>query len=234
MELLRLEDELLDIAGKVKIVYFMMAQSSVEVEDYDICFVEGSVSTPRELEEIKYIRAHTKTLIAFGDCAITGCIPSIKNWFSQADLEKMVYQDTTPLQSFKLNGIREYVPVDLELPGCPPHKNLILEAITSGLMGVRPKLRQHSVCVECKLNENVCILTSLGKFCMGPVTRAGCGAICPTHGRECEGCYGPMSDANPQSLFSEFKKLGMSSPEIVRKFRKYAGTSKEFREVAGT
>jgi coenzyme F420-reducing hydrogenase gamma subunit len=92
----------------------------------------------------------------------------------------------------------------------------------------------HPVCIECKLRENVCILTSLAKLCMGPVTRAGCGAICPTYGRECEGCYGPISDANPSALAEEFRKLGMSSDDLVRKFRKYAGTTPEFKEVAGT
>ena len=233
MEFLRLEDELLDISKKVEIEYFMMVQSNVKLENYDLCFIEGSVSTPRELEEIKNIRSHTKVLVAFGDCAITGCVPSIKNWFSQSDLEHAVYKDTTPIRSFKINGIGEYVAVDIILPGCPPHRNLIFEAIASAFFGIRPKLRMHSVCMECKLRENVCILTSLGKLCMGPVTRAGCGAICPTYGRECEGCYGPMSDANPMALAYEFRRLGISADDLLRKFRKYAGTSKEFREIAG-
>jgi len=233
MEFLRLEDELLELTKKIEFVYFMMIQNRDELERYDICFVEGSVSTPRELEEIKMIRANTRTLVAFGDCAVTGCVPSIRNWLSQSEAEKVVYKDTSPIRSFKVGGIGEYVPVDLTLPGCPPHKNMILEAITASLLEIRPDLRMHSVCVECKLRENVCILTSLGKACMGPVTRAGCGAICPTYGRECEGCYGPMSDANPASLAAEFHKLGVSSQDLVRKFRKYAGTSKEFEEVSG-
>ena len=233
MEFLRLEDELLDLTKKIEFVYFMMAQNRDEFERYDLCFVEGSVSTPRELQEIKMIRAQTKTLIAFGDCAITGCVPSIRNWLSQSDVEKVVYKDITPIRSFRLAGIEEYVPVDLKLSGCPPHKDMILEAIGSSLLGIRPDLRMHSVCMECKLKENVCILTSLSKLCMGPVTRAGCGAICPTYGRECEGCYGPMSDANPFPLASEFRRLGITADDLVRKFRKYAGTSKEFREVSG-
>lgn len=233
MEFLRLEDELLDLTKKIEFVYFMMAQNRDELERYDLCFVEGSVSTPRELEEIKRIRAQTKTLIAFGDCAITGCVPSIRNWLSQSDVEKAVYKDTSPIRSFKVGGIGEYVPVDLTLSGCPPHKDMILATIVSSLLGMRPDLRMHAVCMECKLRENVCILTSLDKLCMGPVTRAGCGAICPTYGRECEGCYGPMSDANPSPLASEFRRLGISADDLVRKFKKYAGTSKQFREVSG-
>jgi coenzyme F420-reducing hydrogenase gamma subunit len=233
MELLRLEEELLDIAEKIDIVYFMMAQSGEDPGPYDVCFVEGSVSTPRELEELKILRRATKTLVAFGDCAITGCVPSIKNWMVQREAESTVYKDTTPIQSFRLNGIGEYVPVDLVLPGCPPHKDLILEAITSSLNGVLPYLRHHPVCVECRLRENVCLLTSLKRACMGPVTKAGCGAICPTYDRECEGCYGPMSDANSEQLAGVLLRIGLSPEDVVRKFRKYSGMADAFRREAG-
>ena len=232
MELLRLEDELLDIVGKVNIVYFMMAQSREDLGPYDVCFVEGSVSTPRELEELKKIRAASKILVALGDCAATGCIPSIRNYMSQAEVESIVYEDITPIHSFRLHGIGEYVRVDVVLPGCPPHKDLIYETITSALQGILPDLKHHPVCVECKLKENICILTSLGKACMGPVTAAGCGAICPSLGRECEGCYGPMSDANATELAKVFRRQGLSQEDVVRKFRKYAGMSSEFAKEA--
>lgn len=233
MELLRLEDELLDIVEKIQIVYFKMAQSRTDSGPYDICFVEGSVSTPRELQELKHIREASQVLVALGDCAIAGCIPSIKNWMSQKEVEQSVYKNSTPIQSFKLNGIGEYVDVDVILPGCPPKKDLILQTITSALQGIRPDLKYHPVCVECQLRENICILTSLGRPCMGPVTRAGCGAICPTYGRECEGCYGPMSDANAKELAELFRKNGLSNEDVKRKFRKYAGMTDEFREEAG-
>lgn len=232
MELLRLEDELLDIVERIDIVYFMMAQSGEDLGPYDVCFVEGSVSTPRELEELKLIRAASKILVAFGDCAIAGCIPSIRNHMPQAEAESIVYEDITPIHSFRLHGIGEYVPVDVVLPGCPPHKDLIYETITSALQGILPDLKHHPVCVECKLKGNVCILTSLGKACMGPVTRGGCGAICPSLGRECEGCYGPMSDANAAELAQVFRKQGLSHEDVVRKFRKYAGMTEEFMREA--
>ena len=232
MELLRLEDEILDIVGKVEFSYFMMAQTKCDMGPYDICFVEGSVSTPRELEELKTIRAASKVLVAFGDCAIAGCIPSLKNWMPQAEAEGIVYEDTALIQSLKVSGIKEFVPVDVILPGCPPHKNLILQTITSALQGIQPDLKHHPVCVECKLRENICLLTSFGKACMGPVTRAGCGAICPTFGRECDGCYGPMSDANAEELAKLFRKNGLPHEDVVLKFRKYAGMTDEFRKEA--
>jgi coenzyme F420-reducing hydrogenase gamma subunit len=232
MELLRLEDELLDIVEKIDVVYFMMAQSKEDMGPYDICFVEGSVSTPRELEELKKIRASSKVLVALGDCAIAGCIPSIRNYMSQSEAEEIVYDNITPIRSFRVRGIGEYVPVDINLPGCPPHKNLIYETITAALQGILPDIKHHSVCVDCKLKENVCLLTSLGRACMGPVTKAGCGAICPSVGRVCEGCYGPMSDANPDELAKVFRRAGLSEEDVVRKFRKYAGITEEFRKEA--
>jgi coenzyme F420-reducing hydrogenase gamma subunit len=232
MELLRLEEELLDIVEKVNITYFMMAQTSADLGPYDVCFVEGSVSTPRELEELKILRKSSKVLVAFGDCAITGCVPSIRNYMPQREVEECVYDDPSPISSFRLKGLQEYVPVDVVLPGCPPKKELIFETITSALQGIMPSLREHPVCVECKLRENVCLLTSLGKPCMGPVTKAGCGAICPTYGRVCEGCYGPMSDPNPGELARVFRENGLSRADVVRKFRKYAGDTPEFREEA--
>jgi coenzyme F420-reducing hydrogenase gamma subunit len=232
MELLRMEDELLDIVGKIDVSYFMMAQSGVDMGPYDVCFVEGSVSTPRELEELKHIRESSGILVALGDCAIAGCIPSIRNHMSQVEAEETVYDDTAPIKSFRVQGIGEYVPVEVNLPGCPPHKDLIYETITAALQGILPDLKHHPVCADCKLKENVCLLTSLGKACMGPVTKAGCGAICPTVGRECEGCYGPMSDANAGELARVFREAGLSEEDVVRKFRKYAGTTDEFRKEA--
>ncbi len=233
MELLRLEDELLDLAGKIEIVYFMMAKTEADLGPYDICFIEGSVSTPRELEELKALRSISKILVALGDCAIAGCVPSIRNWMKQADAEAMVYEDTKKILSFRVKGLEEYVPVDVALPGCPPNRDLILRTVISALQGIRPRVDSYPVCVECKLKENECLL-KLGKACMGPVTRAGCGAICPSLGRECEGCYGPMSDANARQLARLFtEELGLSEEEVLGKFRKYAGMSDEFRREAG-
>ena len=232
MELLRLEDELLDIVEKIDVSYFMMAQSGVDMGPYDVCFIEGSVSTPRELEELKEIRASSKILVALGDCAVAGCIPSIRNHMSQAEAEEVVYDNITPIQSFRVRGIGEYVPVEISLPGCPPHKKLIYETITAALQGILPDIKHYPVCVDCKLKENICLLTSLGKACMGPVTKAGCGAICPTVGRECEGCYGPMSDANAEEFAKVLKKAGFSDEDAVRKFRKYAGITDEFKKEA--
>ncbi|MEM4245906.1 MAG: oxidoreductase [Candidatus Bathyarchaeia archaeon] len=237
MEFLRMEDELLDILDKVDLAYFVMAKRENESGPFDIAFVEGSVSTPRELNELRELREKTKTLIAFGDCACTGCIPSILNWVPPAVSAK-VYDDFASIHSKKesfqrVTPLHELVKVDIQLKGCPPHKDTIIETIKASLIGSKPFLRPHPVCVECKLKENICILTFENRACMGPVTAGGCGAICPSAGRVCEGCYGPMTDANARSLALEFiERCGLSKEDVMRKFRKYAGVAPAFFKEA--
>src|SRR4030042_1035986 len=229
LEFLHLEDVFLDLLDLFDISYWKMLKRANAEQEWDISLVEGGISTPWEIEEIKQIRKKTKFLVAFGDCAIGGCIPSIRNWIPQMESEELVYPDPSTIHSTKVLGIGEYVKVDAVLKGCPPHRDTIVELLKSALLKIRPRLRQHPVCVECKFNDNACLITSEKKACMGPVISAGCGAICPTLGRECEGCFGPMSNPNAAALGSIFKEIGLSDEDIKRKFRKYAGMSPEFR-----
>ena len=233
MELLRVFDDFEELLDKLEVCYFKMAASECSPGPYDVSFVEGSVSTPRELREIKTIRERSKTVVAFGDCAIAGCIPSIRDWLSQRAAEEKVYRDVSVIDSFRLRGIGEYIKADFEIPGCPPDKALITGFLVKRLQRMRAYHRPHSVCIECKLNENTCLLTSLKEPCMGPVTRAGCGAICPSGGRVCEGCFGPMNDTNSRHLAEAFRECGLDDATIVRKFRKYAGLTEELSREAG-
>lgn len=233
LEFLHLEDIFLDLLELFDISYWVMVKRDNDEKEWDIGFVEGGISTPWEIEEIKQIRKKTKHLVAFGDCAIGGCVPSIRNWMPQMEAEDIVYHDTSTIHSTKVLGIAEYVKVDAVLKGCPPHRDTIVELLKSALLKIRPRLRKHPVCVECKFRENACLITSEKKACMGPVTSAGCGAICPSLGRECEGCFGPMSNPNASSLASIFRDIGLTDMDIKRKFRKYAGMSPEFRLEAG-
>ena len=167
--------------------------------------------------------------MAFGDCAIGGCIPSIRNWIPQMESEEVVYPDPSNICSTKVMGIGEYIKVDAELKGCPPHRDTIIELLKSALLKIKPRLRQHPVCVECKHNENPCLITSKKLPCMGPVISAGCGAICPTLDRVCEGCFGPMSNPNASALADIFRDINLTDEDVKCKFRKYAGMSPEFR-----
>ena len=233
LELLHLEDIFMDLLELFDISYWVMLKRDNNETEWDIGLVEGGISTPGEIEEIKQIRKKTKFLVSFGDCAIGGCIPSIRNWIPQMEAEQRVYSDTSSIHSMKVLGIGEYVKTDAILKGCPPHRETLVEILKSAILKIRPRLRQHPVCVECKFRDNACLITSKKMACMGPVTSAGCGAICPTLGRECEGCFGPMSNPNTAALASIFKDIRLSDEDIKRKFRKYAGMSPEFRREAG-
>jgi len=232
LEILNLENSLLDVLGLVDIVYFPMASRSYGQGPFDIGLVEGSVTTPEEAEAIKKVRQEVKTLVALGTCACYGGLPSIKNWNDQLEMTEKVYQNPSVIHSIKASGIDEYVQVDAYLKGCPINKDELLEFIKSACLDIRPNLRPHSVCVECRLNENPCLFITQGKACLGPVTGAGCSALCPTLNRPCEGCRGPANDPNVPSLARSMKEYGLKDDDIKRKFRKYAGEAKEFRKGA--
>jgi len=232
LEFLHLEEVFLDLLRLFDINYWVMVKRDNDEKGWDISLVEGGISTPKEIVEIKKVRKKSKFLVAFGDCAIAGCIPSIRNWIPQMESEDLVYPDPSAIHSMKVQGIGEYVKVDAVLKGCPPHRDTIIELLKSALLEIKPRLRQHPVCVECKFNDNACLITSKKIACMGPVTSAGCGAICPTLGRECEGCFGPMSNPNASALASIFKDIGLNDKDIKRKFRKYAGMTPDFQKEA--
>jgi coenzyme F420-reducing hydrogenase gamma subunit len=172
-------------------------------------------------------------VVALGDCAIAGSVPSIRAWMPQREAEEKVYPDVSVIDSIPLRGIEEYVKVDRRIPGCPPDREMIAGYLVKRLQNMNVYHRPHAVCIECKLLENPCLLTGPKQPCMGPATRAGCGAICPSGGRVCEGCYGPSNDANPRHLAEAFRECGLDDGAIVRKFRKYAGLTEELSREAG-
>lgn len=236
LSVLNTEPVLLDVLGVIDIAYFVMAKRKNYEGPYDIGFVEGVVTSPRELEELKKIREECSILVALGTCACFGGVPSIKNFcgMTQKQVEEKVYTELWDIKSIPAQGIDYYVKVDYYLRGCPIDADEFLTLIKSLVKGINPHFRFHSVCSECKLKENVCLLVNKGKPCMGPVTAAGCGALCPSLGRECEGCRGPASDCNAQSLAQTFREdLALSKADVVRKFRKYAGNTPQFSKGAG-
>lgn len=233
LSVLNLEEHLLDIFGAVDIAYFVMAKRENHEGPYDVGFVEGAVTTPREVQELKKIREECKFLVAMGTCACTGGIPSMKNFAgTQRQMEEKVYTELWDIQSIPAHGIDYYVKVDAYLRGCAVDLGELVELLKSLLLGVSPHFRPHAVCNECKLKENVCLLVHKGKPCMGLVTAAGCGALCPSLNRPCEGCRGPANDANTVSLAQKFLELGLTREDVRRKFLKYAGNTPEFRRGA--
>ncbi len=230
LSLLDLEDELLAVAGAVEIAYFVEASRQTGRGPYDVTLVEGAITTPEEIERIEAVRHQSKFLVAIGACATAGGIQSLRNWGDVDEFIRAVYANPDYIDTLATaKPISEYVPVDFELRGCPINKYQLLEVITALLIGRQPRLPTYSLCLECKRRGTVCVTVAQGIPCLGPVTQAGCGAICPAYGRGCYGCYGPMEAPNAEALGQRFAKLGTSAEEIVRLFRNFNGYADAFR-----
>jgi len=229
---LNCEEELLDVVGAVDIVYFIEGKRDNLPGPYDISFVEGSITTEEEIERLHKIREDSALVVAIGACANGGGLQGMKNFASVEEYKRTVYPHPEWIDSLPTSKpIAEYVKVDAALRGCPIDKNQLLELVISALAGKSPALRAHSVCVECKLRENICVAVTKEAACLGPVTMAGCGALCPSLGRGCYGCFGPNDDPNGPSLARVFASRGMSNEEIVRQFRQYYGDLEPFRKA---
>jgi coenzyme F420-reducing hydrogenase gamma subunit len=233
LSLLDAEDDLLGIVGAVEIAYFPEASRTMVKGPYDIGLVEGSITTHQDAQRIQEVRRSCKTLVTIGACATAGGIQALRNWKDVNDFIRVVYATPQYINTLKLSTpIAEHVPVDFELRGCPINKHQLVELITATLAGRKPNVPTHSACLECKRKGNVCIQVAHGVTCLGPVTQAGCGALCPSYDRGCYGCYGPMESPNTGSLSNQFRILGQSSQQIVRAFRGFNAWSWQFRQAS--
>jgi sulfhydrogenase subunit delta len=231
LTVLNLEDELLTLAGEVEIAHFLEASKASVKGPYDVSLVEGSITTPADAERIREVRAASRSLITIGACATSGGIQALRNFRDVEEFTSIVYAQPEYIDTLEHStAIAENVHVDFELRGCPIDKGQLLEVISAFLAGRRPGVRSHSVCVECKRAGTVCVMVARGVPCLGPVTNAGCGALCPSYARGCYGCFGPMESPNTTSLSGWIKDLGMSEENIVRIFRTFNANAPEFRE----
>ena len=231
LSLLDCEDELLAVAGAVHIAYFPEATRAVTKGPYDISLVEGSITTAHDAERIKGIRALSKILITIGACATSGGIQALRNFKDVREFISVVYARPEYIKTLdQSTPIANHVKVDFELRGCPINKYQLLELINAFLNKRKPNLSTKSVCVECKLHGTVCGLVAFGPPCLGPVTQAGCGALCPSYHRGCYGCFGPKETPNTVSLSRWWERLGMTDPELMRLFRSFNAYSDAFRE----
>lgn len=233
LSLLNLEDELLDLVGVVEFANFLEARSRVLPGPYDVALVEGSVSTPHEAEKIKEIRSQARYLVALGTCATAGGIQALRNFANKDELAWMVYEHPNFLSALDTSTpIAEHVKVDLELWGCPINKYQALEVIAALLQNRRPNLPTHSVCLDCKRDGNLCVLVANGVACLGPVTRTGCGALCPNKGRGCYGCFGPVPNADVDTMIPVLKPVESYPNETYQLLRYFTGYAPAFRQVA--
>lgn len=231
LSLLDCEDELLAVAGEVEIAYFPEASRAVEKGPYDLSLVEGSVTTQHDVERIQQIRKRSKHLITIGACATAGGIQALRNFKDVNDFISAVYASPQYIETLeKSTPIDNHVYVDFELRGCPINKYQLVEVISAFLNGRKPNIPTYSVCIECKRRGNVCVMVAHGTPCLGPVTHAGCGAICPAYHRGCYGCFGPMEIPNTASLSEKWYQLGVQGDDIVRAFRTFNTYAEAFRE----
>jgi sulfhydrogenase subunit delta len=233
LSLLDAEDELLSVAGALDIAYFPEASSTMLKGPYDIALVEGSITTHHDAERIQEVRRQSKKLITIGACATAGGIQSLRNWKDVDEFIRVVYATPKFINTLNFSTpIAEHVPVDFELRGCPINKLQLIELITATLAGRKPNVPAYSVCMECKRKGNVCIAVAQGIPCLGPVTHAGCGALCPSFDRGCYACFGPMETPNTGALSDQLRILGQSNTEITRAFRSFNAWAWEFRNAS--
>jgi coenzyme F420-reducing hydrogenase gamma subunit len=233
LTLLDCEDELLTIAAAVDIAYFPEASRAMEPGPYDLSIVEGSVTNSHDAARIQDIRAMSKTLITIGACATAGGIQALKNWADVDEFISIVYAHPEYISSLETSSpISDHVDVDFELRGCPVSKAQLVEVIDAFVNGRKPAVPTHSVCVECKLRGTACVMVAHATPCMGPITQAGCGAICPAYNRGCYGCFGPAESPNIESLRQTWHALGVDDANLVRALRTFNAYSPEFREAS--
>ena len=230
LSLLDCEDELLQLAEVVQFANFVEASSTVKGGPYDISLVEGSITTEHDRERIQRVRQDSQLVITIGACATSGGIQALRNGADVAEFTRHVYAhpeyistlaDSTPISA--------HIKVDYELFGCPISKHQLLEVIAALLQGRKPRVYSHSVCVDCKLRGTPCLTVTRGIACLGPVTHAGCEALCPSYGRGCYGCFGAKESSNPSSLALHLQRhLGQPDVALSRLLNSFATQTPPF------
>lgn len=230
LTLLNCEDELLEVADRVRIAYFPEATRATVAGPYDVSLVEGSITTPSDAERIEQVRAASRILVTIGACATAGGIQALRNAASVHEYLQLVYPHPEYIATLgRSTPIAAHVTVDLQLRGCPIDRRQLLEVIAALLRGRRPRIPTASVCTECKRRGTVCVAVAEGMPCLGPVTQAGCGALCPAFHRGCYGCFGPQDTPNTASLAGLLGDQGLSGPEVRRLFATFNAGAEAFR-----
>jgi coenzyme F420-reducing hydrogenase gamma subunit len=232
LQFLNAEDEILALGRLVDVVYFPEARGRMLAGPYDIAFVEGSVATPEDARRVVQVREESRFLVTIGACATAGGIQALRNWDDLDRYKSAVYPSPEFIAALSTSTpISEHVRVDYEIWGCPVDKRELLTVVRSLLSGAPPTLPSYSVCMECKRRGNVCVVVAKGEPCLGPVTRTGCGALCPAMNRGCYGCFGPADDQNMRSFARLLTSQGLSPEESIRRLRGINGYVRPWREA---
>ncbi len=233
LSLLDCEEELLELAERVQFANFVEASSTVDPGPYDLSLVEGSITTEHDRARIIEIRKRSRFLITIGACATSGGIQALRNGANVEEFTRQVYAHPEYISTLATSTpMSAHVRVDYELFGCPISKTQLLEVIAAFLQGRKPRVYSHSVCVDCKLRGTPCLLVTRGEVCLGPVTHAGCEALCPSYGRGCFGCFGPKEASNPSSLTAHLhQRNGQPDVALARLLNSFTGQAPPFVEA---
>ena len=224
LQVVNLEESVIDLVDIVDVVSFREAMKE-HSDDYDIAFIEGSIVRPMDEERLKKIRGHAKILVAIGACACIGGVNALRNQFPTENVKKMVYgtanmKNNPYFDVFPVKAVDEVVKVDYYVHGCPIDRNEFANVVTSLALGKKPEIPNYPVCVDCKKKENICVFKE-EKFCLGPITRAGCGAVCPTNKDGCEGCRGLLDYPNIYSEIEVLQEYGLTLNDALNRFKIY-------------
>ena len=216
------EDEIIDLINLVELRAFPFIKELNYDDEFDLVFCEGLVASKNDLDVLNKIRSKTKVLVALGACAHTGCIPAYREFTLKQDYEHLMYKKDDIIKDEKPSPIDSHVKVDFTIPGCPPDKIEILNFVKDIVNGKTPRPYNNPVCVECRRNNNDCLLIE-GKPCMGPITAGGCHSVCINGGFECWGCRGPSGDANYDAWINDLRAKGFDDKFIKTRMRMFAG-----------
>jgi coenzyme F420-reducing hydrogenase gamma subunit len=229
LTLLALEDELIELCGRLRMAYFLEATSQVLPGPYEIALVEGSITTPHDAERIRQVRRDAKYLVTIGACATSGGVQALRNFANHSEWMSAVYARPDYIATLsRSTPIAQHVPVDFELRGCPINKQQLLEVLVALLSGRKPRTPVHAVCLDCKRRGTVCTMVATGTPCLGPITHTGCGALCPAYDRGCYGCFGPAAQPNVVSLSHQFQRAGLPAADAANLLRGINAGAPEF------
>ncbi|QDT61409.1 NAD-reducing hydrogenase HoxS subunit delta [Stieleria bergensis] len=230
LSLLSCEDELIELAGMIEIVHFLEASSRVDPGPFDVALIEGSITTEKDAQRIREIRHQSKTLVTIGACATAGGIQALRNWADHEEFIASVYAHPEYIETLSTSTpIADHVAVDFELRGCPIDRHQLLEVLAALIADRSPRTPRHSVCIECKRRGTVCLVVTQGLPCLGPVTQAGCGAICPAYDRPCYGCFGPAAQANCPALSTHHLAGATTETQMVHALRNMNAAANVFQ-----
>lgn len=231
LALLGLGPLLLELGSHLRIVEFGEASSARSDGPFDILLVEGSVSTDEQARHLRHLRERTTMLVTIGACATAGGIQALRGWAGE-DVRTAVYPHPEWVAALPtVTPVSDHVRVDAELRGCPIDGRQLVELLTAVRIGRRPQLPDEAVCAACKRAGIVCVMVAHGEPCLGPLTRTGCGALCPAWGRGCYACFGPREDANVAGEARHLAAMGLDDASVARRLSLFTAWAPPFRRA---